>query len=169
MTNRFEYHSSDGGRLRAERDEEGVHIETSPYGCLVEPGHLEEVVAGLRDMARQAAYTAAYHQPARFPGDSPAMRAAALSCVRPERRDLTVAERQFLTFALDLAADRMATEDGFTSEDQAALDRFRSMSTGETGDPAPEPVTLRLQVGDEQAFGDMVRRIVGNGPTGSVE
>lgn len=54
MTNRYEYYSPDGGRLRAERDEEGVHIETSPYGCLVEPGHLEEVVAGLRDMARQA-------------------------------------------------------------------------------------------------------------------
>jgi hypothetical protein len=52
---RFIYTAPDGSRLVAERDETGaVHIETSTYGCAVELAHLEEVVAGLRDMARQA-------------------------------------------------------------------------------------------------------------------
>lgn len=45
-------------------------------------------------------------------------------------------EREFLTFALDLAADRMASRDGFTDEDHAALDRFRRLAD-ETQQPAP--------------------------------
>ncbi|MFF2405760.1 hypothetical protein [Streptomyces sp. NPDC058092] len=49
--------------------------------------------------------------------------------------DLNSAERQFLTFALDLAADKMACHDGFTEEDEAALETFRRMAD-ETADAA---------------------------------
>ncbi|MGW5852120.1 hypothetical protein ACWFQ8_29940 [Streptomyces sp. NPDC055254] len=45
----------------------------------------------------------------------------------------SAAERQFLTFALDLAADHMASRGEFTDEDHAALDRFRRMTTEESG------------------------------------
>lgn len=41
---------------------------------------------------------------------------------------LTDHERQFLTFALDLAFDRMVSEDGFTDEDDAALESLRRMA-----------------------------------------
>lgn len=59
---------------------------------------------------------------------------AAIAAHRAEilREGLTAAERQFLTFALDLAADRMTTVDGFTDEDEAALARFRRMADEET-------------------------------------
>jgi hypothetical protein len=43
---------------------------------------------------------------------------------------LTAAERQFLTFALDLAFDRMVSDDGFTDEDEAVLARFRRIASG---------------------------------------
>jgi hypothetical protein len=46
---------------------------------------------------------------------------------------LTDAERAFLTFALDLAADRMLDRsDEFTTEDDAALKAFRRMARGGT-------------------------------------
>ncbi|MFE9949328.1 hypothetical protein ACFYRJ_17555 [Streptomyces sp. NPDC005531] len=51
----------------------------------------------------------------------------------PAEVPLTAAERQFLTFALDQAADEMSLGDGFTDEDRAALDRFRRMAE----QPAP--------------------------------
>ncbi|MFF3643425.1 hypothetical protein [Streptomyces sp. NPDC002564] len=41
--------------------------------------------------------------------------------------DLTDSERQFLTYALDLAFDRMVSDDGFTEDDDAALAKFRAM------------------------------------------
>jgi hypothetical protein len=44
---------------------------------------------------------------------------------------LTAAERQFLTFALDEAADEMTLRDGFTDEDRAALETFRRMAAEE--------------------------------------
>ncbi|MFD8650688.1 hypothetical protein [Streptomyces mirabilis] len=40
---------------------------------------------------------------------------------------LTDAERQFLAFALDQAAEEMFHRDGFTDEDWAALRKFRRM------------------------------------------
>lgn len=43
---------------------------------------------------------------------------------------LTAAERQFLKFALDLAFDRMVSDDGFTDEDEAALARLRRIAFG---------------------------------------
>ncbi|MEU3096877.1 hypothetical protein ABZ690_19325 [Streptomyces sp. NPDC006967] len=41
---------------------------------------------------------------------------------------LTSNERQFLTFALDRAADTMRNEDGFTDADEAALSRLRDIA-----------------------------------------
>ncbi|MFE9372285.1 hypothetical protein ACFYM2_21295 [Streptomyces sp. NPDC006711] len=41
---------------------------------------------------------------------------------------LTDNERQFLTFALDQAAEEMSLADGFTDEDEAALAKFRRMA-----------------------------------------
>ena len=65
---------------------------------------VEELVAGLRDVVRQAGG----QQPT---GDA-----------------LTAAERRFLTFALDLAFDRMVSDDGFTDEAQAALKKLRRLA-----------------------------------------
>lgn len=49
---------------------------------------------------------------------------------------LTGPERQFLTFALDLAFDRMVSDDGFTDKDEAALKRLRLMAiTPDEQDP----------------------------------
>ncbi|MFE2323613.1 hypothetical protein ACFXD5_06765 [Streptomyces sp. NPDC059385] len=69
---------------------------------------LEEVIEGMRSTARGATPVAL--QPAEA---------------------FSVAERQFLTFALDLAFDRMVSDDGFTDEDHAALERFRRMTVEE--------------------------------------
>ncbi|WP_103512969.1 hypothetical protein [Streptomyces sp. SM13] len=44
--------------------------------------------------------------------------------------ELSKTEQQLLAFALELASDQMATRDGFDDEDQAALDRLRTL-TGE--------------------------------------
>ncbi|MDQ0792031.1 hypothetical protein [Streptomyces sp. B1I3] len=49
----------------------------------------------------------------------------------PEVEALTAAERQFLTFALDLAFDEMVSTDGFTDEDHAALEKFKRMAAEE--------------------------------------
>ncbi|MGW1440310.1 hypothetical protein ACWD7M_34320 [Streptomyces griseus] len=51
---------------------------------------------------------------------------------------LTDAERQFLTFAMDLAFDEMVSNDGFTDEDHAALDKFRALATSPAAPAAPE-------------------------------
>lgn len=47
---------------------------------------------------------------------------------RPANEALTAAERKFLHFALDEAADEMSYGDGFTDDDQAALDRLRLLA-----------------------------------------
>ncbi|MFJ6810624.1 hypothetical protein ACIQRK_32250 [Streptomyces anulatus] len=50
------------------------------------------------------------------------------------RAALTDAERQFLTFALELAADQMALRgDEFDDEDEAALETFRALATPPAG------------------------------------
>jgi hypothetical protein len=46
----------------------------------------------------------------------------------PAAVDLTDAERQFLTFALDQAAEEMFLRDGFTDEDHAALEMLRRLA-----------------------------------------
>ncbi|MGW4493815.1 hypothetical protein [Streptomyces sp. NPDC004376] len=57
---------------------------------------------------------------------------------------LTDTERQFLTFALDLAADRMASRgDEFTSEDEAALEKLRSMADAATAPPVDRTTVLQ--------------------------
>ncbi|MGA5009011.1 hypothetical protein ACPCDX_28985 [Streptomyces koyangensis] len=48
--------------------------------------------------------------------------------------ELTASERQFLTFALDLAFDRMVSEDGFTEDDHAALAKLQRMAAAPTSD-----------------------------------
>ncbi|WP_327335090.1 hypothetical protein [Streptomyces anulatus] len=55
-----------------------------------------------------------------------------------DRAALTDAERQFLTFAMDLAFDEMASNDGFTDEDHAALEKFRALATPPAAPAAPE-------------------------------
>jgi len=47
------------------------------------------------------------------------------------RAALSDADRQFLTFALDLAFDRMVSDDGFTDEDEAALEKLRRLAAEE--------------------------------------
>ncbi|MFJ5893814.1 hypothetical protein [Streptomyces californicus] len=55
---------------------------------------------------------------------------AAAGVQPPTSKALTDAERQFLTFALELAADQMASRgDEFDDEDEAALDKFRALAT----------------------------------------
>lgn len=41
---------------------------------------------------------------------------------------LTDAERQFISFALDQAFEEMVQRDGFTEEDWAALEKFRRLT-----------------------------------------
>lgn len=48
----------------------------------------------------------------------------------PDEAELTAAERQFLSFALDLAFDAMVSGDGFTDEDDAAMARLRRLAAG---------------------------------------
>ncbi|MFB7421601.1 hypothetical protein ACFC1L_44450, partial [Streptomyces sp. NPDC056210] len=47
---------------------------------------------------------------------------------QPADAPLTAAERKFLHFALDEAANEMSLGDGFTDEDEAALDRLRLLA-----------------------------------------
>lgn len=80
---------------------------------------------------------------------------------------LTPAERQFLTFALDLAADHMADRgDEFTAEDDAALDRLRQLAEGELRvELGGQDVTLHIA--DTDAVKAAIRKIVGRGPEGA--
>ncbi|MEU0098206.1 hypothetical protein [Streptomyces sp. NPDC006267] len=57
------------------------------------------------------------------------------------RAALTDAERQFLTFAMDMAADEMSLADGFTDEDEAALAKFRALATPPAAPAVPEEPT----------------------------
>ncbi|MFD6968343.1 hypothetical protein [Streptomyces sp. NPDC059949] len=73
---------------------------------------------------------------------------------------LSAVERQFLTFALDLAADRMATEDGFTDQDHTALDHFRRMTTEEP----PTTRTVHIEMGYDGALKAAIRKSIRRGP-----
>jgi hypothetical protein len=83
-----------------------------------------------------------------------ASRAAAPAAVPSAPADraavLTDAERQFLTFALDQAADEMSFGDGFTDEDRAALDRLRRMAD-EAQQPTPDVVAVIVAALQERA------------------
>jgi hypothetical protein len=73
---------------------------------------------------------------------------------------LTPVERQFLTFALDLAADEMANRgDEFDDEDDAALARLRQLATEEA-----QPLTVHLEIADPQAIKDAIRAAVRRDP-----
>jgi len=68
--------------------------------------------------------------------------------VPADRAALSDTERQFLTFALDQAAEEMSLGDGFTAEDQAALEKLRRMAdeAQQQGGATPEE-TLALADG----------------------
>lgn len=53
-----------------------------------------------------------------------------LDSVFPPKPLLSDAERTFLAFALDLAFDKMASDDGFTADDEAALAALRKLAEG---------------------------------------
>ncbi|MBT2449454.1 hypothetical protein J7F03_20650 [Streptomyces sp. ISL-43] len=136
--NRFEYTDEHDQRLRiapVEREqpneEPALWFETTDGGfrgtsVKVPLSKLEEVIAGGRDMARQAVPLPG----ARITDEQLATAQAVLSpgAVVTAAAVLSTAERQFLTFALDLAFDRMVSEDGFTSEDEAVLARLRQLA-----------------------------------------
>jgi len=52
---RFEYRDPSGGWVAATAYDTSVRVVTGIGGCRIEPDRLEEVIAGLRDMGRQAA------------------------------------------------------------------------------------------------------------------
>ena len=111
----FHFTDPEGRRLELDPD---TNLDGQPVVTVRARGHyasvpvhvpldrVEEVIAGLRDTARQAA-------------GAPLSAGGAL----------TDAERQFLTFALDQAFERMVSGDGFTGEDWAALEKFRRLAT----------------------------------------
>jgi hypothetical protein len=79
---------------------------------------------------------------------------AALAAVLPapaDRATLSDSDRQFLTFALDLAFDRMVSDDGFTAEDAAALEKLRRVADGPNG-VAAEEQPAETQDGEEPAL-----------------
>lgn len=93
------------------------------------------IVDDPRNIAAVAAAVTRGAAPAVFP--EPPSRAASLS----------VAERQFLTFALDLAADEMASRgDEFGAEDDAALESLRRLAA-EAQQQEPEASTAPLAAG----------------------
>lgn len=113
----FEYRNpSNGDRIAAVPLDDDVWIKTTPKGCLVPPDRVEELVAGIRDAAR----TTSGQQPESGKPDPAVV----------DEAPLTDTERQFLKFALDLAFDRMVSDDGFTDEDEAALARLRRIAFG---------------------------------------
>lgn len=172
----FEYRDEDGDDLiaRPMRGVSAVLILTGTNGIAVDLDRVEEVVAGIRDAARQATAQPADddEQPTEDRQDHPAAElyvllrkagedretaqqliyAHAAMAVRQHqalygaeasaagRQDtqtttdeapLTAADRQFLTFALDLADERMANRsDEFEDDDHAALARLRRLAAG---------------------------------------
>ncbi|MFB7278084.1 hypothetical protein ACFCZV_13330 [Streptomyces hydrogenans] len=147
----FEYRDADGARLRVEATHANTdNTTTMPMVVLhtenphdddlsmvfIPLARIEEVVAGIRDTARTAArqttgqddtelHTCPDGEPC--PGhDEPAGPAVGQPAeAHDTEAPLTVDERKFLHFALDQAAEEMAYGDGFTDEDQAALDSLR--------------------------------------------
>lgn len=119
---------------------------------------LEQAIAGQREIARQSG-------PA-LPGApiTDEQRARAAAVLPPGARitaaALNAAERQFLTFALDLAADRMADRgDEFDDADEAALTRLRQLATEEA-----QPLTVHLEIADPAAIKDAIYAAVRRDP-----
>ncbi|MFD5208452.1 hypothetical protein ACFWNF_16180 [Streptomyces anulatus] len=74
------------------------------------------------------------------PERTAALRAALAGPAAPPA--LNDSDRQFLTFALELAADQMAARgDEFDDEDEAALVKFRALATPPAAPAAPEEPT----------------------------
>ncbi|MFD0358276.1 hypothetical protein ACFVHW_31785 [Streptomyces sp. NPDC127110] len=127
---------------------------------------LEEVIAGQRDVARQSAYAVAQHQPSRFPGDSPAMRAAAISGVRPDRRrTLTELEHTAAWHAIEATAGEDGADPGTVLA--AVLRALDIAPPNEAAGPRTVAVNLDLGPAAERTFRDRIRRTVQQGPEGA--
>lgn len=112
-------------------------VEAIFDGDYYEPGELSEVTWGWisgtledRDDLKSAELTASLTMDAAsmvrvtFQGEAATdtQHWAPLEATPPE---LSPEERQFLSFALDQAAEEMTLRDGFTEDDQTALEKFR--------------------------------------------
>lgn len=103
--------------------------------------HCDPRSAGLLSECTCDPHTYSYGEPPLYPDEDCPRHGNPAVLARPRRQqglpapaaaDLTNTERQFLTFALDQAADEMALSDGFTDEDEAALEKLRRL-TAEDG------------------------------------
>jgi hypothetical protein len=65
-----------------------------------------------------------------------------------EQIPLSATERQFLTFALDQAAEEMSLRDGFTADDQAALEKLRRLANEQPAEAHPTETTFRIETYD---------------------
>ncbi|MFH9798061.1 hypothetical protein [Streptomyces virginiae] len=114
----FTFRPRAGGRMRADiaTAADGPHVWLSvtntrgEHAAVFIPlANVEEVVAGIRGTVRPSGGA-------------------------PPTAVLAPAERQFLTFALDLAADHMANRgDEFDDEDDAALSQLRQLAAEGAG------------------------------------
>ncbi|MFF5421828.1 hypothetical protein [Streptomyces misionensis] len=88
--------------------------------------------------------------PRRLDRGEPAPPAAGLDASQPATDPLTPADRQFLRFALAQAAAVMFSEDDFTDEDWAALDRLRAFAGPSPEDQAAETLAAADIEGTDQ-------------------
>lgn len=65
-----------------------------------------------------------------------------------EQIPLSATERQFLTFALDQAAEEMSLRDGFTADDEAALEKLRRLAEEQPVEAHPTETTFRIETYD---------------------
>ncbi|CAM5591120.1 hypothetical protein [Streptomyces purpurascens] len=83
---------------------------------------------------------------------------------------LTAADRKFLSFALDQAAEEMSLGDGFTDEDSAALEKLRRMTVEAQPGPdlaaADNPTALRWGLNDVLWGDDDTVTVLMSGPGG---
>lgn len=104
---------------------------------------VQEIGTALRHMADEADPMVGSLARDGFGLDEIAAMPVAPAAVPPADRaaGLTEAERTMLTYALDQAQEKIWSEDGFTDEDQAAVDSLRQLAAGT---PQPETQAARL-------------------------
>ncbi|WP_405391092.1 hypothetical protein OG596_26490 [Streptomyces sp. NBC_01102] len=85
-----------------------------------------------------------------------ALQARATAAQASAQAALSAPERQFLTFALDLAFDEMVSRGGFDDEDHAALEKFRRLAAEAQ---QPTPAVDQTETADDAAM-RFARRLV---------
>ncbi|MFE2712285.1 hypothetical protein ACFXKI_09910 [Streptomyces mirabilis] len=65
-----------------------------------------------------------------------------------EQIPLSATERQFLTFALDQAAEEMSLRDGFTADDEAALEKLRRLTNEPPVEAYPAETDFSIEIHD---------------------